>query len=280
MKYVRAFIWPFIAFIIYLLVQVVASLPMGMALGINPNSDKVLWMSVTLLVSSIITPVVLMLMPPYDLRHSFRSVGCKYEAALIGIGAVVIGLFGFNILCERMDLANWMEELMMGMSKNVLGILAICVFGPICEEVVFRGGIMRPLLKKGLNPWAAIIVSAVIFGLAHGNPAQIPFAALLGVVFGVVYYRTGSLIITTICHILNNSFSVLMMNIYGDEANDITFDSILGHNTATILMVLTILACGALLYWFWNKTESTFVDISKAENNIITYDLGEIGKEE
>ena len=280
MKYVRAFIWPFIAFIIYLLVQVVASLPMGMALGINPNSDKVLWMSVTLLVSSIITPVVLMLMPPYDLRHSFRSVGCKYEAALIGIGAVVIGLFGFNILCERMDLANWMEELMMGMSKNVLGILAICVFGPICEEVVFRGGIMRPLLKKGLNPWAAIIVSAVIFGLAHGNPAQIPFAALLGVVFGVVYYRTGSLIITTICHILNNSFSVLMMNIYGDEANDITFDSMLGHNTATILMVLTIIACGALLYWFWNKTESTFVDISKAENNIITYDLGEIGKEE
>ena len=280
MKYVRAFIWPFIAFIIYLLVQVVASLPMGVALGINPNSDKVLWMSVTLLVSSIITPIVLMLMPPYDLRNSFRSVGCKYEAALIGIGAVVIGLFGFNILCERMDLANWMEELMMGMSKNVLGILAICVFGPICEEVVFRGGIMRPLLKKGLNPWAAIIVSAVIFGLAHGNPAQIPFAALLGVVFGVVYYRTGSLIITTICHILNNSFSVLMMNIYGDEANDITFDSILGHNTATILMVLTILACGALLYWFWNKTESTFLDISKAENNIITYDLGEIGKEE
>ena len=280
MKYVRAFIWPFIAFIIYLLVQVVASLPMGVALGINPNSDKVLWMSVTLLVSSIITPIVLMLMPPYDLRHSFRSVGCKYEAALIGIGAVVIGLFGFNILCERMDLANWMEELMMGMSKNVLGILAICVFGPICEEVVFRGGIMRPLLKKGLNPWAAIIVSAVIFGLAHGNPAQIPFAALLGVVFGVVYYRTGSLIITTICHILNNSFSVLMMNIYGDEANDITFDSILGHNTATILMVLTIIACGALLYWFWNKTKSTFVDISKAENNIITYDLGEIGKEE
>ena len=280
MKYVKAFVWPFIAFIIYLLVQVVAALPMGVALGINPNSDKALWMSVTLLVSSIITPVVLMLMPPYDLRNSFRSVGCKYEAALIGIGAVVIGLFGFNILCERMDLANWMEELMMGMSKNVLGILAICVFGPICEEVVFRGGIMRPLLKKGLNPWAAIIVSAVIFGLAHGNPAQIPFAALLGVVFGVVYYRTGSLIITTICHILNNSFSVLMMNIYGDEANDITFDSILGHNTATILMVLTIIACGALLYWFWNKTKSTFVDISKAENNIITYDLGEIGKEE
>lgn len=280
MKYVKAFVWPFVAFIIYLLVQVVASLPLGMALAINPNADKSLWMSVTLLVSSIITAVVLMIMPPYDLRSSFKSVGCKYEAALIGVVAVVLGLVGFNIMSEQLELENWMEELFMGMSKNVLGFLAIGVFGPICEEIVFRGGIMRPLLKKGLNPWVAILVSAFIFGMAHGNPAQVPFAGFLGVVFGVVYYRTGSLVLTTLCHILNNSFSVLLMNIYGDKANDMTFDSMLGHGTATALMVVTILACVAMLYWFWKKTESTYVDISKAENNTITYDLGELKNEE
>lgn len=280
MKYVKAFVWPFVAFIIYLLVQVVASLPLGMALAINPNADKSLWMSVTLLVSSIITAVVLMIMPPYDLRSSFKSVGCKYEAALIGVVAVVLGLVGFNIMTEQLELENWMEELFMGMSKNVLGFLAIGVFGPICEEIVFRGGIMRPLLKKGLNPWVAILVSAFIFGMAHGNPAQIPFAGFLGVVFGVVYYRTGSLVLTTLCHILNNSFSVLLMNIYDDKANDMTFDSMLGHGTATTLMVVTILACVAMLYWFWKKTESTYVDISKAENNTITYDLGELKNEE
>lgn len=280
MKYVKAFVWPFVAFIIYLLVQVIASLPLGMALAINPNADKSLWMSVTLLVSSIITAVVLMIMPPYDLRTSFKSVGCKYEAALIGVVAVVLGLVGFNIMTEQLELENWMEELFMGMSKNVLGFLAIGVFGPICEEIVFRGGIMRPLLKKGLNPWVAILVSAFIFGMAHGNPAQVPFAGFLGVVFGVVYYRTGSLVLTTLCHILNNSFSVLLMNIYGDKANDMTFDSMLGHGTATTLMVVTILACVAMLYWFWKKTESTFVDISKAENNTITYDLGELKNEE
>ena len=279
MKYVKAFVWPFVAFIIYLLVQVVASLPLGMALAINPNADKSLWMSVTLLVSSIITAVVLMIMPPYDLRSSFKSVGCKYEAALIGVVAVVLGLVGFNIMTEQLELENWMEELFMGMSKNVLGFLAIGVFGPICEEIVFRGGIMRPLLKKGLNPWVVILVSAFIFGIAHGNPAQVPFAGFLGVVFGVVYYRTGSLVLTTLCHILNNSFSVLLMNIYGDKANDMTFDSMLGHNVATILMVACIAICAGLLYWFWKKTEQTFVDISKAENNVISYDLGSVEEE-
>ena len=279
MKYVRAFIWPFIAFLLYLVIQVIASLPMGVAIGLNPNTDQSLWMSITLLVSSIITAIVLLVIPHYDLRHSFKSVGCKYEVAVVGFIALLVGLFSFDILSERLNLENLMEELFMGMSKNVFGMLAIGLFGPICEEIVFRGGIMRPLLKKGLNPWIAIFVSSIIFGLAHGNPAQIPFAALVGVIFGVVYYRTGSLVLTTLCHILNNSFSVLLMNIYGDKANDMTFDSMLGHNMATTLMVACIAICAGLLYWFWKKTEQTFVDISKAENNVISYDLGTVEEE-
>ncbi|MBQ2182377.1 MAG: CPBP family intramembrane metalloprotease, partial [Bacteroidaceae bacterium] len=172
MKYVRAFIWPFIAFLLYLVIQVVASLPMGVAIGLNPNTDQSLWMSITLLVSSIITAIVLLVIPHYDLRHSFKSVGCKYEVAVVGFIALLVGLFSFDILSERLNLENLMEELFMGMSKNVFGMLAIGLFGPICEEIVFRGGIMRPLLKKGLNPWIAIFVSSIIFGLAHGNPAQ------------------------------------------------------------------------------------------------------------
>ena len=159
MKYVRAFIWPFIAFLLYLVIQVVASLPMGVAIGLNPNTDQSLWMSITLLVSSIITAIVLLVIPHYDLRHSFKSVGCKYEVAVVGFIALLVGLFSFDILSERLNLENLMEELFMGMSKNVFGMLAIGLFGPICEEIVFRGGIMRPLLKKGLNPWIAIFVS-------------------------------------------------------------------------------------------------------------------------
>ncbi|MBO7102098.1 MAG: CPBP family intramembrane metalloprotease [Bacteroidaceae bacterium] len=252
---------------------------MGVAIGLNPNTDQSLWMSITLLVSSIITAIVLLVIPHYDLRHSFKSVGCKYEVAVVGFIASLVGLFSFDILSERLNLENLMEELFMGMSKNVFGMLAIGLFGPICEEIVFRGGIMRPLLKKGLNPWIAILVSSIVFGLAHGNPAQIPFAALVGVIFGVVYYRTGSLVLTTLCHILNNSFSVLLMNIYGDKANDMTFDSMLGHNVATILMVACCAICVGLLYWFWKKTEQTFVDISKAENNVISYDLGTVEEE-
>ena len=85
MKYVRAFIWPFIAFLLYLVIQVIASLPMGVAIGLNPNTDQSLWMSITLLVSSIITAIVLLVIPHYDLRHSFKSVGCKYEVAVCGI---------------------------------------------------------------------------------------------------------------------------------------------------------------------------------------------------
>jgi membrane protease YdiL (CAAX protease family) len=42
------------------------------------------------------------------------------------------------------------------------------------------------------------------------NPAQVLFAFLLGVVFGWIYYKTGSLIPVILMHIVNNSFSTFL----------------------------------------------------------------------
>jgi membrane protease YdiL (CAAX protease family) len=189
-------------------------------------------------------------------------VGCKYEVAIIGVWAVVLGLFGFNILSERMDLANWMEEIFLGMSKNVIGILAIGVFGPICEEVVFRGGIMRPLLKKGLNPWAAIIVSALIFGLAHGNPAQIPFAFAMGLFLGWLYYRTGSVMPGIVCHILNNGIAIVSI---ATSDSDETLIETLGTTNFVIAMIVSTVAFAVLTFWL-NRHFDNHPEITIEEN--------------
>ena len=67
-----------------------------------------------------------------------------------------------------------------------------------------------------MRPWTAIIVSSLIFGVVHMNPAQIPFAFLLGMMFGWLYYRTGSLLPGIIGHVLNNSVATANMLLYGD----------------------------------------------------------------
>ena len=59
-------------------------------------------------------------------------------------------------------------------------------------------------------------MSSLVFGVVHMNPAQIPFAFLLGVMFGWLYYRTGSLLPGIIGHVLNNSVAAVNMILYGD----------------------------------------------------------------
>ena len=62
----------------------------------------------------------------------------------------------------------------------------------------------------------AILIASLLFGVVHMNPAQIPFAFLLGAMFGWLYYRTGSLLPGIIGHVLNNSIAAVSMILYGD----------------------------------------------------------------
>lgn len=250
----RLVLWPITALAIYLTVQAVCGLPVGIALYLDPEVDQAWWMSLTLLISSIITSAIILLLPQFGLRRSFSGLGCNRTTACIAIIATLCALFASDIVNEKLDLPNAFEELFVGMSGSVWGMLAIGVFGPICEEIVFRGGIMKPMLDRGVQPWVAICASAVVFGLIHGNPAQIFFAMLVGLVFGVIYYRTSSLIITSLCHILNNSLSVVLMNVYGNEADDLTIEKCLGTNTMWTVFVLSAIGAALLLRLFWVRT--------------------------
>ena len=79
--------------------------------------------------------------------------------------------------------------------------LYICILGPISEELLFRG-----LILRGVRPWgkqAAILVSALVFGLFHGNVVQIPFAFAVGMVLGYVTVEF-SITWAIVLHIFNN----------------------------------------------------------------------------
>ena len=95
-----------------------------------------------------------------------------------------------GILNEALDLTDTNQELFISMSHNIFGVLSIAIVVPILEEFLFRGAIEGHLLRKGWSPKWAILVSALIFGIIHGNPAQIPFAFLIGLLFGWLYCGT------------------------------------------------------------------------------------------
>lgn len=164
------------------------------------------------------------LMMAWHLIHfgyvNLASDRCK-EVSLptLGVSIVLIftAMYVLNLLIEQMGIPNTMEETFLAMSHNPLGILSITLLAPILEELLFRGAIQGLLQANGQRPWVAIIVASLIFGLVHINPAQIPFAFLLGMMFGWLYYRTGSLLPGIVGHILNNSIATLGMILYGDN---------------------------------------------------------------
>lgn len=250
----RTLLWPLIALFIYMLVQMLCGIPIAFATYFSPNTDLSYWLGPTMLVSSIVISVIILALPQFGLRRAYSGIGCDRTTAVIAIIATLFTLLASDIVNEWLNLPNNLEELFVGMSGTLWGMLTIAIVGPICEEIVFRGGIMKPMLDSGVQPWIPIFISAVVFGLVHGNPAQIPFAAMVGVVFGIIYFRTRSLVITTLCHILNNSFAVIMMNIYGDDTDELTFDYMLGSTGSIIVVAVATLAAILLLRLFWRRT--------------------------
>lgn len=90
-----------------------------------------------------------------------------------------------------------------------IALLTTGIFAPFFEEWLCRGMVLRGLLQK-TTPAVAIAVSAAFFALIHMNPWQAIPAFILGCIFGLVYYKTGSLKLTMLMHCVNNSFSILL----------------------------------------------------------------------
>ena len=119
---------------------------------------------------------------------------------------------------------QYFSKLMEQMTNDTATLILLAVFmAPLFEEIIFRGIIMKGLLNKGMKPFPAILISAVVFGLVHGNPWQFIGAILLGSVLGLVYYKTKSLLLPILLHAFNNLCAVILLTYYKTESFGETF---------------------------------------------------------
>ena len=108
------------------------------------------------------------------------------------------------------DKAKAMEALLNGPAW--VTIISVCIFAPFFEEWLCRGIVLRGMLKHVKPTWA-IIISALFFALIHMNFWQAVPAFLMGLVFGFVYYKTGSLKLTMLMHCVNNTMAFVVSRI-------------------------------------------------------------------
>lgn len=86
--------------------------------------------------------------------------------------------------------------------------LSVVLVGPIVEELLFRGLVFH-YLEKFKAGWFPIVVSGIAFGLWHIEPVQAVYAAIIGMVYGLLYSRFRDLRLTIVLHVLNNFLSTL-----------------------------------------------------------------------
>lgn len=101
-------------------------------------------------------------------------------------------------------------------SESVLMILCVCILAPIGEELIFRGLTFR-IMRKAVPLWAAVVVQALLFGIYHMNLVQGVYAFLLGLLFGYVAYRYGSVVPGILLHMVVNSSSYLIGYVLPDS---------------------------------------------------------------
>ena len=178
----------------------------------------------------------------------------KWRPAMLAAAGAVLGAMSISILTGDIELPEAMVQISLAMSHNFWGLITVVIVGPVTEELLFREAIAGEMLRRGAAPWLAIGVSALAFSAAHLNLAQGCYAFPLGILLGIIYYKTGGIVLTSLLHILNNGIVAVQLYADGTEAVETSPAEWFGSTTlAQTFMVLFGALSIALMTLFWNR---------------------------
>lgn len=145
--------------------------------------------------------------------ESLRGKSKNVPLTIVGLILFVISMqYVTEYLLQAFSASfpEWLEEYqqmmdMAGMDENITVplLLYAVLFGPICEELIFRG-VTFYAARKVMPVHFAILVQAILFGTFHMNKLQAMYAFVIGLGLGYIMYIYDNLWLTIIAHILYN----------------------------------------------------------------------------
>ncbi len=89
-------------------------------------------------------------------------------------------------------------------------LIVVWIFGPVVEELCFRGLSYNRLLASGMKVAVAVVVQGLFFGIFHMNLVQSVYAFILGCAIGFFYERYKSILVSISCHVLFNLLGTVL----------------------------------------------------------------------
>jgi uncharacterized protein len=149
-------------------------------------------------------------------RIHWKHLGFRlFEPKVLGLGCgLLIGGYAIillhNLVLLRLGIDTQGEailQLMEMLESPVWFFLVAVVFAPFVEEIFFRGFLFQGLRQK--YGWVrAILLSSVIFAVAHLDPASLIPTFILGVVIAYLFHRSNSIWPGIILHFFVNGTSL------------------------------------------------------------------------
>ena len=175
--------------------------------------------------------------PLYYANRLYRSIAPRLRLALQALGLkkfnpgkafTLIVLFGLAILATdylyqgAITLFHWHiqtnDQVILSRSRiapitTYATLLAAVFVAPICEELFFRGFVFMGFLR-GMPLYLAVILSALLFAIAHGDAASFPVLFIIGLLLALLRWQTKSLWPGIFLHCLNNSLGAIEIILY------------------------------------------------------------------
>ena len=167
---------------------------------------------------------------------------------------MIFAVLGVNIPCAYLnglfmqaleaigisDLLGYVEMPLVYPEDYVLLHMSLALVPAFCEEFLFRGLICRRLMPYGRA--VAVLGSAVLFGLMHGNLGQLFYTTMAGVMLGWCFVETGSIWPGVIAHMLNNLTGFVAESWYQNlpEARAVLYDGLLSAGIVLVGMVCLV----------------------------------------
>ena len=204
----------------------------------------------------VLVPLILLQrLAPFDLR---RDLALQRPAplVLVATGLLAAGALVPTSLLAELSLylhpadPQWARELQDHLPTTPVGyalvFLSAGLVGPLAEELIFRG-VLQQLAARTWGRGAGIVISALVFGIVHGQPWLLLGLLGIGLVLAFVFATTDSLLACWLAHAVHNTLSLALMI----SAAEIRTEPALPTTGDWVWCAVSLLVLVAIGRWLW-----------------------------
>ena len=154
-------------------------------------------------------------------KYDIHKVPEKKVTPQIMLGMILMGM-GLSQVLNDLILLSGLNDIFPGYSQMgeqiytgqspILMLTVAAIIAPIAEELVFRG-LVQMRIRDYLGPAAGIVISAICFGIYHGNMIQFIYAGILGLFLSFGMEKSQSVLVPVIGHVVANFWSLVGLSV-------------------------------------------------------------------